>query len=70
MFEAAINTSNVGTTSLHDALIVHIKIEQLLTQNESTVKLKQYEFILLTESVNMNKTRFAWIRSFLTIFRS
>ena len=40
IFEAAINTSNAGTTSVHDALITHKELELLLTQNESTIKLK------------------------------
>ena len=33
IFEAAINTSNTGTTSVHDALIAYKELEQLLTQN-------------------------------------
>ena len=33
IFEAAINTSNAGTTSVHDALIAYKELEQLLTQN-------------------------------------
>ena len=57
MFEAAINTSNAGTT------------KQLLTQNESTAKVKQNEVIPLTEFVDMNKTRFAWARALPTIFQ-
>ena len=32
-FEAAINTSNVGTTNVHDALIAHKELELLLTHN-------------------------------------
>ena len=47
MFEVAMNTSNAGTTSVHDALIEHKELEQLLTQNESTVKLKKKEVIPL-----------------------
>ena len=34
IFEATINTSNTGTTSIYDDLIVHNELEQLLTQNE------------------------------------
>ena len=30
--EATINTSNTGTTSVHDALIAHNELEQLLTK--------------------------------------
>ena len=40
MFESTIKTSNAGTTSAHDVLIAHKKLIQLLTQDESTVKLK------------------------------
>ena len=69
MFEATINTPNTGTTSIHDALIAHNELEQLLTQNESTVKLKENVFIPLTEFVDMNKTRFSWKRAFPTIFQ-
>ena len=68
IFEAAINTSNAGTTSVHDALIAHKELEQLLTQNESTIKLKQNEVIPLTECVDMNEIRFVWARAFPTIF--
>ena len=67
MFEAAINTSNSGTTSVHDALKAHKELEELLTQNESTVKLKQNEVIPLTDFVDMNKTTFAWARAFPTV---
>ena len=69
MFEAAINTSNAGTTSVHDALKAHKELEELMSQNESTVKLKQNEAIPLTEFADMNKTRFAWARAFPTIFQ-
>ena len=68
MFEATIKTSNAGTTSVHDALIAHKELEQLLTHNESTVKLKQNKVMPLTEFVDMNKTRFALARAFPTIF--
>ena len=67
-FEAAINTSNAGTMSVHDALIAHKELEQLMKQNESTIKLKQNEDMPLTEFVDTNKTRFAWARVFPTIF--
>ena len=40
MFEAAINTSNTGTTCVHDALKTYKELEKLMTKNESTVKLK------------------------------
>ena len=69
MFEAAITTSNADTTSVHDSLITHKELEELLTQNESTVKLKQNEVIPSNEFVDTNKTRFAWARSFSTIFQ-
>ena len=59
MFKAPINTSNADTTSVYDDLIVHDELEQLLTQNESTVKLKKNEVIPLTKFVVMNKNRFA-----------
>ena len=69
MFEAAINTSNAGTTSVHDVLKAHKELEELLTQNESTVKLKQNEVIPLTEFADMNKTKFTWARAFPIIFQ-
>ena len=69
MFEAAINTSNAGTTSVHNALIAHKELEELLTQNESSVKLKQNEVMSLTEFGDMNKNQFAWARPFPTIFK-
>ena len=68
MFKAAINISNVGTTSVHDAFITHKELEQLLTHNESTIKLKQNEVIPLTECVDMNEIRFVWAIAFPTIF--
>ena len=40
-----------------------------MTQNESTVKLKQNEFNPLTEFTNMNKTKFVLARAFPTIFQ-
>ena len=45
------------------------ELEQLLTQNESTVKLKQNKVLPLTEFFDMDKTRFAWVRAFPTIFQ-
>ena len=68
MFEATINTSNAGTTNVHDALKAHKELEELMSQNEFTVKLKQNEAIPLTEFADMYKTKFAWSRAFLTIF--
>ena len=69
MFDAAINTLNAGTTSVHDALKAHKELEELLTQNELAVKLKQNEAIPLTEFSDLNKTIFAWARAFPTIFQ-
>ena len=63
-FEATINTSNVVTTSVDDTLIAHEELKQLLTQNESTVKLKQNEVVSLAEFFDMSKTRFSWARAF------
>ena len=39
MFEAAINTSNAVTTSVHAVLKVHKELVELMSQNQSTVKL-------------------------------
>ena len=51
-------------------LLQRIKeLEQLLTQNESTIKLTQNEVVPLTKFVNMNKTRFTRARAFPTIFQ-
>ena len=65
MFEAAINTPNVDTTSVHAPFKAHKELEKLLTQ----VKLKQNKVIPLTELADMNKTKFAWARTFPTLFR-
>ena len=69
MFEAAITTANADTISVHDCLITHKELEELLTHNESTVKLKQNEVIPSNEVVDTNKTRFAWARPFSIIFQ-
>ena len=69
MFEAVINTSNAGTTSVHDNLKAHKELEELMTQNESTMKLKQNKAISLTEFADTNKKKFAWARAFPTIFQ-
>ena len=58
-FEAAINTPNTSTISVHDDLTAKNELEQILTQNESTIKLKQNEVISLTEYIDMNKNRLA-----------
>ena len=39
-FEAAINTPNTSTISVHDDLTAKNELEQILTRNESTIKLK------------------------------
>ena len=59
----------MSTTHIYDALIAYNELEKLLTQHESTVKLKENEVIPLTEFVDMNKARFAWVRVFPTIFQ-
>ena len=69
IFQTAINTLNTGTAIVHDAPVTHKELEQLLTQNESTVKLKQNKVLPLTEFFDMDKTRFAWVRAFPTIFQ-
>ena len=56
MFKTATNTSNAGTLSVYDDIIAKNELEHVLTQNESTVKLKYNEVIPLTEVVDMNKT--------------
>ena len=53
----------------HQMRVLHVYMILLLTQNESTVKLKQKEVISLTEFFDMNKNRFAWTRAFPTMFR-
>ena len=58
MFKTATNTSNAGTLSVYDDIIAKNELEHVLTQNESTVKLKYNEVIPLTEVVDMNKTQF------------
>ena len=69
IFESTVKTSNAGIVSAHDVLIAHEELEQRLTQDGSTVKLKQKEVILLTEFVDMNKTRFVGVRAFPIIFQ-
>ena len=58
-FEATINTPNTSTISVHDDLTAKNELEQILTRNESTIKLKQNEVISLTEYIDMNKNRLA-----------
>ena len=67
MVETTINTLNADNTSVYDTLIAHKELEQLFTQNESTIKLKQNEVVALTEFDDMNINRLSWARSFPTI---
>ena len=69
MFECAITTSNACTKRVNDDLIAHKELDQLLTNNEATVRLKQKEVIPLTEFVKIKKTRFTGARLFSTIFQ-
>ena len=55
IFEGAITTSNAFTKRVHDNLIAHSELDQLLTNNEATVRLKQKEVISLTEFVKIKK---------------
>ena len=67
MFEASINTTNAATTSVYDALKARKELIELMTQNKSSVKLKQNEVIPLTEFADMNKPKFSTARAFSTI---
>ena len=49
---------NADTISVYDNLIENNDSQQLLTPNESTVKLKQNEVIPLTEFFGMNKIHY------------
>ena len=67
-FEAAIDTSNVKSSNIHDATIAQRKLKELLTPNETTGIIDQDDAIPLTEYVDMNKTPFSWARAFPTVF--
>ena len=45
MFKATNNKSHAGTTSVYDDLIARNDLYQLLSQNESSIKLKHNEVI-------------------------
>ena len=67
-FEAAIVSSNTKSSNIHDAVIAQKKLEDMLSQNETTAHFKQDNVIPLTDYVDMNKTTFAWARAFPTVF--
>ena len=67
-FEATIVSSNTKSSNIHDAIIAQNKLEDLLSQNETTSHFKQDNVIPLTVYVDMNKATFAWERAFPTVF--
>ena len=68
IFKAAIVSSNKKSSNIHDAVIAQKKLEDLLSQNETTAHFKQDNVIPLTDYVDMNKTTIAWARDFPTMF--
>ena len=67
-FEAAVVSSNAKSYNIHDAVIAQKKLEDTLSQNETTAHFKQDNVIPLTDYVDMNKTTFAWASAFPTVF--
>ena len=61
-------SSNTKSSNIHDAVIAQNKLEDLMNQNETTAHFKQDTVIPLTDYVDMNRTLFAWARSFPTMF--